>query len=80
MYKPWPRIFRYIGLAVIGLAFAFYATVIATGGIAAGILGRTSGAVDLLSAGSAALLVGVAMFAVFGYLALRYSWSELKRR
>jgi hypothetical protein len=80
MNKPWPRIIRYVGLAVIGLAFAYYATVIATGGIAAGLFGRTSGGVDLLSAGSAALLVGVAMFAVFGYLALRHSWSELRQR
>lgn len=80
MNKPLPRIFAYVGLAVIGLAFAFYATAIATGGIAAGLLGRTSGGVELLSAGSATLLVGVAMFAVFGYLALRHGWTELKQR
>jgi hypothetical protein len=80
MNKPLPRIFQYIGLAIIGLVFAFYATVIASGGIAAGLLGRASGGEELLSAGSAALLVGVAMFAVFGYLALRHGWSELKQR
>ncbi len=80
MNKPLPRIFKYIGLAVIGLALAFYATAVATGGIAAGLAGRTNGGVELLSAGSAALLVGVAMFAVFGYLALRHGWSELKQR
>jgi hypothetical protein len=80
MNRPLPRIFAYVGLAIIGFAFAFYATAIATGGIAAGLLGRTSGGVDLLSAGSATLLVGVAMFAVFGYLALRHGWTELKQR
>ena len=80
MNKPLPRIFRYIGLAVIGLALAFYATAIATGGIAAGISGQTSGGVELLSAGSAALLVGIAMFAVFGYLALKDGVSELRQR
>jgi hypothetical protein len=80
MNKPLPRIFKYIGLAVIGLAFAVYATVIATGGIAAGLTGRTSGGVELLNAGSAALLVGIAMFAVFGYLALRDGWTEFRQR
>jgi hypothetical protein len=80
MNKPLPRIFRYIGLAVIGLTLAFYATAVATGGIAAGIAGRASGGEELLSAGSAALLVGVAMFAVFSYLALKDGWSELKQR
>ena len=80
MNNSLPRIFRYIGLAVIGLALAFYATAVATGGIAAGLAGRTSGGVDLLSTGSAALLVGVAMFAVFGYLALKHGWTELKQR
>ena len=80
MNKPLPRIFKYIGLAVIGLTLAFYATAVATGGIAAGLAGRASGGVDLLSTGSAALLVGVAMVAVFGYLALRHGWTEFKQR
>ena len=80
MNKPLPRIFAYVGLAVIGLVFAFYATTIATGGIAAGLMGRTSGGVDLLSAGTATLLIGIAMFAAFGYLALRHGWTELKQR
>ena len=80
MNKPLPRIFKYIGLAVIGFALAFYATAVATGGIAAGLAGRASGGEELLSTGSAALLVGVAMFAVFGYLALKDGWTEFRQR
>lgn len=75
---PWPKVFAFVGLALIGLVFAYYATLVADAGIAAGLLGRTSGGLDLLSAGSAALLVGVAMFAVFGYLALKLGWSKVR--
>ena len=77
---PWPKVFAYAGLALIGFVFAYYATSVATGGVAAAALGRTSAGVDLISAGSAALLVGVAMFAVFGYLALKLGWSQLRTR
>jgi hypothetical protein len=76
----WPKVFAFVGLALMGLVFAYYATAVATGGIAAGLLGRTSGGTDLLSLGSAALLVGVAMFAAFGYLALKLGWSNVKER
>ena len=76
----WPKVFAFLGLALIGLVFAFYATAVADGGIAAGALGHASGAVDLLSLGSAALLVGVAMFAIFGYLALKLGWSSMRER
>ncbi len=77
---PWPKVFAYLGLALIGLVFAYYATVVEDAGIAAGLLGRTSGGADLVSTGSAALLVGVAMFAVFGYLALKLGWSKVRER
>ena len=76
----WRAVFVYTGLAVIGLALAYYATAVATGGITAGILGRQDAGRDLLSAGSAALLVGVAMMAVFGFLALRLAWTLSRTR
>lgn len=78
--SAWPKVFAYLGIAVIGLALAYYATAVATGGITAGHLGRTSSGEDLLTAGSVALLVGVATMAVFGYLALKLSWSIVRKR
>ena len=76
----WPKVFAYAGLALIGFVFAYYATSVATGGVAAALLGRTSAGLDLLSAGSAALLVGVSMLAIFGYLALKLGWSQVRQR
>jgi hypothetical protein len=76
----WRKVFAYTGLAVIGLALAYYATAVATSGLAAGILGRQDAGRDLLTSGSAALLVGVAMMAVFGYLALRLAWVLMRRQ
>lgn len=70
----WRKAFAYTGLAVIGFALAYYATAVANGGIAAGILGRRDEGRDLLTSGGAALLVGVAVMAVFGFLALRLVW------
>jgi len=78
--RPWPKVFAYLGLALIGFVLAYYATLVANSGIAAGLLGRTDAGADLLSAGSAVLLVGVAMLAVFGYLALKLGWSEVSGR
>lgn len=78
--QKWRRVFVYTGLAVIGFAFAYYATAVATGGVTAGILGRQDAGRDLLEAGSAALLVGVAMMAVFGFLALRLAWVLTRSR
>lgn len=78
--QSWRKVFAYTGLAVIGFALAYYATAVATAGIGAGVLGRADAGRDLLSAGSAALLVGVAMMAVFGYLALRLGWVLTRNR
>lgn len=78
--QGWRKVFAYTGLAVIGLAFAYYATAVANSGIAAGILGQQAAGRDLLTSGSAALLVGVAMMAVFGYLALRLAWMLMRRQ
>lgn len=73
--QSWRKVFAYTGLAVMGFALAYYATAVATGGIGAAVLGRPDAGRDLFSAGSAALLVGVAMMAVFSYLALRLGRS-----
>jgi hypothetical protein len=78
--QAWRKVFAYTGLAVIGLALAYYATAVANSGIAAGLLGRQDAGRDLLTSGSAALLVGVAMMAVFGYLALRLVWVLMRRQ
>lgn len=78
--NSWRKVFAYTGLAVIGFALAYFATAVATGGITAGILGRPEAGRDLLSTGSAVLLVGVAMMAVFGFLALRLAWMLSRHR
>ena len=65
----WPKALAFIGLTVMGLALAFYSTTIATAGIAGVTLGTDRNG-DVLSVGSAFVLVGIAMAAVFGYLAL----------
>jgi len=65
----WPKVFAFIGLTVMGLALAYYSTTIATAGVAGKILG-TDPSSDVLSIGSAALMVGIAMAAVFAFLAL----------
>jgi hypothetical protein len=65
----WPKAFAFLGLTVMGLALAYYSTSIATAGVAGGILG-TDRSGDVLSVGGAALMIGVAMAAVFAFLAL----------
>ena len=76
----WRKVFSYVGIAVIGFALAFYATAVGTGGITAGLRGRGNEGVELLTTGGAVLLIGVAMFAVFGYLAIKLAWSLVKER
>jgi hypothetical protein len=65
----WPKALAYIGLTVMGLALAYYSTSIATAGIAGLQLGTDRNG-DVLTVGSAFVLVGIAMAAVFGFLAL----------
>ena len=65
----WPKAFAYIGLTVMGLALAYYSTSIATAGVA-GVHLRTDPNGDVFTIGTAFVLVGVAMAAVFGFLAL----------
>lgn len=76
----WRRVFTYTGLAVIGLALAYFSTAVATSGIAAATIGKRDAGADLFTSGSVALLVGVAMFAVFGFLALRLAWMLNKSK
>ena len=64
----WPKAFAFIGLTVMGLALAYYSTSIATAGVAGLKLGSDNG--DVLTVGSAALIAGIAMAAVFAYLAV----------
>jgi hypothetical protein len=65
----WPKVFAFLGLTVMGLALAYYSTSIATAGVAGRILGTDRNG-DVLMVGSAALMVGIAMAAVFAFLAL----------
>ena len=70
MKQPtWPKAFAYIGLAVMGLTLAYFSTSIATAGIAGKILG-TDRSGDVLSLGTAFVMVGIAMAAAFAFLAL----------
>jgi hypothetical protein len=64
----WPKAFAFIGLAVIGLTLAYFSTSIATAGVA-GLVLRTDRNGDVLSLGSAFVMVGIAMAAVFAFLA-----------
>ena len=64
----WSKAFAFIGLTVMGLALAYYSTSIATAGVAGLKLGSDNG--DVLTVGSAALIAGIAMAAVFAYLAV----------
>jgi hypothetical protein len=75
----WPKVFAFVGLAVIGLVLAAYSATVGTAGIAASLLGKRQDGLDLLSVGSAVILVGIAAMAAFGYLALRGA-RQLTRR
>ncbi len=75
----WPKVFAFLGLALIGVALAVYATTVSTAGVTAWIVGRRQDGGDLLSVGNAVLLIGVAAMAAFGYLALRGT-RDLTRR
>ena len=65
----WPKVFACVGLTVMGLSLAYYSTSIATAGVAGKILG-TDRSGDVLTAGTAFVIVGVAMAAAFAFLAL----------
>jgi hypothetical protein len=76
--QSWRKVFAYTGLALIGFVLAYYATAVGNGGIAAGLLGQKDAGADLFSTASAALLVGVAMLAGFGFVALRNAWMLVR--
>jgi hypothetical protein len=67
--QTWPKAFAYIGLTVMGLALALYSTSVATAGVAGKVLG-TDASGDVLTMGTAFVMIGIAMAAVFAYLAL----------
>jgi len=70
MKQPtWPKVFAFIGLTVMGLALALYSTTIATGGITGKLIGADRSG-DVLSLGTAFIMVGIAMAAAFAFLAL----------
>ncbi len=75
----WPKVFAFFGVALIGLALAVYAATVSTAGVTAWFVAKRQDGGDLLSLGSAAILVGVAAMAAFGYLALRAA-RDLTRR
>ncbi len=79
MKQPtWPKVFAFTGLAIIGLALAYFSTAVASAGVTASFLGRDPNG-TLLMTGSAVLLVGVAVAAVFGFLAVAQA-RALQRR
>ena len=65
----WPKAYAYIGLTVMGLVLSYYSTSIATAGVAGRVLG-TDPSGGVLTLGTAFIIVGLAMAAVFAYLAL----------
>ena len=65
----WPKAYAYIGLTVMGLVLSYYSTSIATGGIAGRVLGTDQNG-GVLTMGTAFIIVGLAVAAVFAYLAL----------
>jgi hypothetical protein len=75
----WPKVFAFIGLAIIGLALAGYSATVGTAGVAASLLGKRQDGLDLISMGSAAILIGIAAMAAFSYLAMRGA-RDLTRR
>jgi len=74
----WPKVFAYIGLVVFGLVLAYYSTAVATAGIAGHILG-TDPYGDTLTMGGAVLITGMAVAAVFAFLAAANARSLMRR-
>ena len=75
----WPKVFAFVGLAVMSFAVALYATSVGTAGVTAAFLGRRLDGGDLLSLGSAVLVAAVGAMAAFAYLAVRGA-RDLTRR
>ena len=74
----WPKVFAYIGLVVFGFVLAFYSTAVATAGNAGTRLGTDRNG-DTLTMGSAVLVAGIAVAAVFAFLAF-VNARQLMRR
>jgi hypothetical protein len=70
MKQPtWPKAYAFIGLTVMGLVLAYFSTSIATAGVAGKVLG-TDRSGDVLTMGTAFVIVGLAMAAAFAFLAV----------
>ena len=65
----WPKVFAYLGLVVFGVVLAYYSTSVATAGVAGRVLG-TDPYGDTLTMAGAVLVAGIAVAAVFLFLAV----------
>jgi hypothetical protein len=65
----WPKAFAYLGLTVMGLSLAYFSTAVATAGVA-GLARGTDRSGDVLTMGSTFVVLGIAMAAVFLFLAV----------
>jgi len=74
----WPKVFAYVGLVVFGLVLAFYSTAVATAGVAGRALGTDRNG-DTLTVGSAVLIAGIAVAAVFAFLAATNARNLMRR-
>jgi hypothetical protein len=74
----WPKVFAYVGLVVFGLVLAFYSTAVASAGVAGRTLG-TDRSGDTLTIGGAVLVAGIAVAAVFAFLAAANARNLMRR-
>lgn len=74
----WPKVFAYIGLVIFGLVLAYYSTLIASAGVAGRVLG-TDPYGDTLTTGGVVLVAGIAVAAVFAFLALANMRGLMRR-
>jgi hypothetical protein len=74
----WPKVFAYIGLVIFGAVLAYYSTAVATAGVAGHIVG-TDPYGDTLTMGGAVLVTGIAVAAVFAFLAITNARSLMRR-
>jgi hypothetical protein len=76
--NSWPKVFAYIGLVVFGLVLAYYSTSVATAGVGGRVFG-TDPYGDTLTMGGVVLVAGIAVAAVFGFLAITNARNLLRR-
>jgi hypothetical protein len=74
----WPKVFAYLGLVVFGAVLAYYSTSVATAGVAGRVLG-TDPYGDTLTMAGAVLVAGIAVAAVFLFLAVSNARGMMRR-